>query len=491
MQRPLWLLIIITQLSLCGSTHAENSDTGLQTYEERIQALESRVRELEQGSAPVGDSNTVQVQKNSEAIEDLQKDMKRTTKDFDFQGYLRSGFGVNTYGDSMTPFQAPSSQAKYRLGNEAETYLEALFLTETPPEITQEKATFDTFIRLALSVPNTKTNTSSTQTSLRETYGIARGVLESMREATFWAGQRFYSRYDIHMNDFWFRDMSGFGGGIEKVPVAGDWANFSFAYLGGSIDELTSSGSQYQPDDFLMNMNSFDFGLSDIEVLGGALDSFFTVSHFSGDSFTDPLTSVTYRLEDSTGVGVNLIHRKALTYKLDNTFAAQYGDGAASNFRAVMVAPVGLITNNQTTFYTDSTQRWRVLDSLLWDTGTPWSFMSLFVYEEGDYGLAGPSRTKWASGGFRPVYHIDRFFSVAIEAGIDYTENNRSTAGTLYKLTVAPQITPEAKHLSRPALRAFVTYGYWTDGFVGHVGGSSYGDDNHGLNAGIQLETWW
>jgi maltoporin len=207
------------------SSHLANAATeatSSEAYEARIKALESRVLELEQGTGTSTAPNSSQVQENTEAIADLQKDMKRTTKDFDFQGYFRSGFGINSFGKSMTPFQAPSSQAKYRLGNEAETYLEALFLTETPPEITQEKATFDTFIRLALNVPNTKTNTSNTETSLRETYGIARGVIQSMPTATFWAGQRFYSRYEIHINDFFYRDMSGFGGGIEGVPVAGD-----------------------------------------------------------------------------------------------------------------------------------------------------------------------------------------------------------------------------------------------------------------------------
>jgi maltoporin len=490
MCRQLTLLIVMATLVCNRGAAAENSESTQQAYESRIEALESRVQELEQHLNTSTDPNGNQIEENKEAIADLQKDMKRTTKDFDFQGYLRSGFGVNTYGQSMTPFQAPSSQAKYRLGNEAETYLEAIFLTHTPPEITQEKATFDTQIRLALSVPNTKTNVSDTQTSLRETYGIGRGVIPTMPTATFWAGQRFYSRYDIHINDFFYRDMSGFGGGVEGIPVAGDWAHFSLAYLGGSIDELTSSGGQYDPNDFTMNMNTFDLGLTDIGLFQGQLDAFLTISHFSGDTFTDTQNTI-YTIRDSTGLAGNLIHNTPLTKQLDNTFALQYGDGAASNFRALVVPAVGLITGSDTVYYTDNTKRFRVLDSLLWHTATPWTFMSMLAYEEGDYGLAGPSKTKWISGGFRPVYHFDRFFSLAIEAGIDYTENSRSPCGTLYKLTVAPQITPEAKHLSRPALRAFVTYGYWTDGFQGQVGGPNYSDDNHGLHAGLQLETWW
>jgi hypothetical protein len=47
---------------------------------------------------------------------------------FRFQGYLRSGFGVDSDGKGQQPFQAPLAGAKYRLGNEAETYLETTFL---------------------------------------------------------------------------------------------------------------------------------------------------------------------------------------------------------------------------------------------------------------------------------------------------------------------------------------------------------------------------
>src|SRR5262245_47674517 len=46
---------------------------------------------------------------------------------FRFHGYLRSGLGVDATGKGQQPFQAPLSGAKYRLGNEAETYLETTF----------------------------------------------------------------------------------------------------------------------------------------------------------------------------------------------------------------------------------------------------------------------------------------------------------------------------------------------------------------------------
>ena len=41
---------------------------------------------------------------------------------FEFHGYLRSGYGMNGEGGKMEAFKAPGAFAKYRLGNEAETY---------------------------------------------------------------------------------------------------------------------------------------------------------------------------------------------------------------------------------------------------------------------------------------------------------------------------------------------------------------------------------
>ena len=37
---------------------------------------------------------------------------------------IRSGFGTDAKGQSLDVFKVPNSEAKYRLGNEAETYLE-------------------------------------------------------------------------------------------------------------------------------------------------------------------------------------------------------------------------------------------------------------------------------------------------------------------------------------------------------------------------------
>lgn len=57
-------------------------------------------------------------------IEKLNKQLST----FEFHGYFRSGYGLNSVGGQQVASQAPGAAAKYRLGNEAETYAELIFV---------------------------------------------------------------------------------------------------------------------------------------------------------------------------------------------------------------------------------------------------------------------------------------------------------------------------------------------------------------------------
>ena len=60
---------------------------------------------------------------------------------FEFHGYFRSGYGLNGKGGQQVAFQAPGADAKYRLGNEAETYSELIFVNNwLNPEHDSDKA---------------------------------------------------------------------------------------------------------------------------------------------------------------------------------------------------------------------------------------------------------------------------------------------------------------------------------------------------------------
>jgi maltoporin len=87
---------------------------------------------------------------------------------------------------------------------------------------------------------------------------------------------------------------------------------------------------------------------------------------------------------------------------------------------------------------------------------------------------------------------------IAFEGGFDHTEGFVPTQtgatyldGWLRKFTIAPQIGAGNKFFSRPVLRAFLTYGNWSDAFRGYVGGVPYLNRTNGLTYGVQTETWW
>jgi maltoporin len=53
-----------------------------------------------------------------------------------------------------------------------------------------------------------------------------------LSSAKFWAGNRYYARQDIHVNDFWYTDLSGYGGGVEDIGLGK--ARASLAYIGST-----------------------------------------------------------------------------------------------------------------------------------------------------------------------------------------------------------------------------------------------------------------
>jgi maltoporin len=405
---------------------------------------------------------------------------------FRFHGYLRSGFGVDSTGKGQQPFIAPLAGSKYRLGNEAETYLETSFAYGVRSE-DDDPAYFDTHVTLAYVTPTSQSSSFATTFSLREAYALARNVWTAQPKATFWAGARYYDRHDVHITDFYYRDPSGFGGGVEDIEL-GEQARLAVAWIGGTQDELDPNGTVPPPDLFRFNKNTFDVRFYALDVGGGRVSLALDVSHFNGDEVvtSDPPIIV----EDSLGVAGTAIVEWPFAGGR-NKLAVQYGTGAAFDFRSVVTRPTGrtLVPGEQVSL--DDVWQFRVLNDFLLEQRGPWSLQALALYQELENGAAANSRVRWVSLGARPVRKLGRFFSLAAEAGWDYTEQSDLPGGSLFKLTVAPQITPSVKFLSRPALRAFATWAHWSDNFRGTIAGVTNPNAINGGAFGVQLESWW
>jgi maltoporin len=135
----------------------------------------------------------------------------------------------------MVAFQAPGAWAKYRLGNEAETYGEALLRYNYPAQ-EDSPASWNVQLRLAMSTDQDIGFPGSDRYSLPEAFVQGKDVVEWLPGASFWAGAHFYRRVDIHINDFKLSDARGYGGGVEDIDLG--FGKFALMYMGSNKDDI-------------------------------------------------------------------------------------------------------------------------------------------------------------------------------------------------------------------------------------------------------------
>lgn len=461
--RATWRLVAIVACTLSWvlvvSASAEDSQPS-PTLEERVARLES--------SRDEGDS-------------------QGRWDGFEFEGYLRAGFGSDLRGGPMEAFQAPNAGAKYRLGNEADAYVETAFRQWVVPKA--DEMDFFTQVRLSYYLPTSNNNLFDATLALREAFAQASGIIASDPEASAWAGQRFYDRWDIHMNDFYYRDLSGFGGGIQDVSVGS--GKMAFAWIGGTVSEVNSDGSPFVEPEAVFNQNTFDLRWYDAALPAGRLGLSLSLVAFNGDAYLAAGETEPRVAEDATGLAGGIYYTLEKPDSWRNRLVAQYGTGPASSFKAVIAGPQHLELAAGDTLRTSELGRLLIVDELAVDFEGPWSLGASFVYENYDLGQGGADKLDWFSLGIRPIYFFSDHYSIALEAGWDHTDTEGGARGSLGKLTLAPQISPAPSFWSRPSLRAFITYAFWSDEFRGAVAPSAHGDRTDGLSLGVQMESWF
>lgn len=404
---------------------------------------------------------------------------------FEFHGYLRSGFGLNGKEGEMEAFKAPGAGAKYRLGNEEDTYGELEFTHNWLREDDPMQAPYvRTTVMLSFSTGQNDTYESLNAQSLgndialRQAFVEAGNIIPEAPDMRFWVGQRYYRRQDIHINDFYWLDMSGYGGGVQDVPFVGE-SKLALAWIGGSFDE-------YQTDHGNAAKHSLDLRVYDIPAPLGKIGFWLAYARSPGGEVLNvfDVNGDPFSLETSQGFAVGMKHRTEPESFLGgyNEFSIQYGTGAAYNFASTIDVATPDI---------DDATRFRITDHFTIEPSQWLSLQAAAIYQDTNYG--GPdSSEKWASFGVRPIFHITDTFSIALETGVDFVDSEPLGVNDyLWKITLAPQLTRGRKFFSRPSLRAFITYAKWGEEFRGKVGGSAYRNELEGLSYGVQLESWW
>jgi maltoporin len=402
--------------------------------------------------------------------------LEQEVKAFEFHGYFRSGFGFNNEGGQQVAFQAPGADSKYRLGNEAETYAELILVNNwLNPEHTPDKVWLKSQFMVEANTSNSASYANFPQTigndqiRLREAFVQAGNVIKALPDAKFWAGERYYRRYQAHITDYYILDMSGYGGGVEDVNV--ELGKVALAFVGGARPDVVTQHGNYAK-------GNADLRLYDVTVPGGKLGVWFNFARARGGRTEDGSA-----IPDANGFAVGMSHQRLEWLGGYNWLSVQYGKGPASNFSTAIDDP---------TPYLEHAQRFRIAEHALLQPNEYFAIQPIFVFQQTKSGRPGEGWARWYSFGARPQVFFSELFSTAVEAGFDHVRGaNGANVGWLRKVTLAPQIGAGRKFFSRPVLRVFATYASWSDGLKGAVGGVPFRNDTRGLTYGLQGEAWW
>jgi len=395
---------------------------------------------------------------------------------FEFHGYFRSGYGLNSEGGQQVAFQAPGAAAKYRLGNETETYGEFIFVNNwVNPEHDSNKAWFKTEVMIeanttdSASYSNFNHGIGNDQFRLREVFVRAGNIFESQPNAKFWAGERYYRRQHIEINDFYPLDMSGYGAGFEDLKLG--IGKLAIGYLAGARPDIQTADGNYVK-------SNIDMRFYDVKAPGGTLAGWFDFATGKGGT-----TSAGEIIPTSNGYAFGIRHQRLEWHGGYHAFGIQYGTGPASNFSTSIDDPTRFI---------NSTARFLVTENILFQPNDRFAIMPIFILQRSRDGNPQHGWDQWVSFGARPEVFFNKYLSLAFEGGFDHTRSSTGQYdGWLRKFTIAPQIGAGRQFFSRPVLRAFLTYGDWSNGLRGLVGGIPFQNRTNGITYGVQAETWW
>lgn len=319
---------------------------------------------------------------------------------------------------------------------------------------------------------NLQTYDPSSEFKFREAF-VQGGNLFSGRfaDTKFWAGNRYYMRQDIHITDFWYTDLSGYGGGVEDIALGK--ARASLAYIGStqpSSPNVTTGN---------VAKSTVDARVFGMKAPGGEINFWYDYAFAKSGR----VTSEGVILPSADGHAFGIQHKRTEFLGGYHTVTFQYGGGAASNLVASAQSPTQNWQHAKTYLFSDHS---------LIQPNDKFAIMPILVAAWNHSGDPGTGYFRWISPGARPIWFFSKHASLAFEAGFDHVDDrNGQYSGWLRKFTIAPQISAGPEFFSRPVLRMFVTYANWSDSLRGRIGGSPYANRKAGLSAGLQMEHWW
>src|SRR5271170_645801 len=269
---------------------------------------------------------------------------------FEYHGYFRSGYGLNSEGGQQVAFQAPGAGAKYRLGNEAETYGEFIFVNNwLNPDRDFDKAWMKTEVMIeanttdSASYANFPNGVGNDQFRLREAFVQGGNILDFQPDAKFWAGERYYRRQHIEIDDFYTLDMSGYGADVEDLNLR--IGKMAVAFLSGARPDLVTTNGY-------LTKSNIDVRFYDLKGPMGLWGGWFDYATSKGGTVqsTSAVTGaapVGTFIPTTDGYAFGIRHQRLEWHGGYHAFSFEYGKGAASNFSTSIDLPNPFIGSSE------------------------------------------------------------------------------------------------------------------------------------------------
>jgi maltoporin len=343
-------------------------------YEQRIEAMEAKMKALESNASSgsilntrvLGDANGTEAPGKAPAPMLDESFLKSLTRNFSFNVYMRAGVAFNGSGGAQgaTSFIMPDNyvgggRSTSRLGNENDFYTElswnqAHILGDSPDLADVSfRATMQAFSNVQ-KVGAVNTQTPGAGVGMVEGYAEMKNVIKSAPEVTFWGGQRFYDRYNIDSEDYFFLNTSGFGVGVYNIPLGP--GTLWIAWLGNNQDNLGEqtgfnganglSSTSFNNNNTVGNLykQTFDIRYKNIDIGFGKLSLFLIGNYIKGSTyettqstfqttttpgvFTTGNTTGIVSTQDMYGVGGGALWEYDFGNKSTLTISGFYGYGA-------------------------------------------------------------------------------------------------------------------------------------------------------------------
>ncbi|MGR5177413.1 maltoporin LamB [Vibrio parahaemolyticus] len=381
----------------------------------------------------------------------------------DYFGYFRAGTALSSNGTGDASYE---KQKVGRLGNENDNYSEFGF----GKDLQTGEQTWR--VESMIASGNSGTNGWQDGDFNVAQYNVqATGLFSFDRQATVWAGKRYYQRKDVHITDFYFLNTSGTGGGIENISVGNQ--KLSLALIDhSSSKQKTLDGKQWvhkpgtnpgQPDSWeeqdKYKEDEVKAYVADVRLANIGLWEDATLEIAGAYNFATGTASGDKNVKADDGVLATAILHQNMANGFNQT-VVQYGN---SSYGAQM-ADLGNGGNfDRKDDANNGAQGVRLLNWGVISLGDKWEMgHQLLAARSTDAAISATNRAKTdhdlISAVIRPMYQWTTTVRTIFEAGA-YQENY-SNAGNKKgsKFTVAQAFSMGEGFFARPEIRVYGTY---------------------------------